>query len=297
MVVLLNAAAGALRSDPEAFVARVRAALAPMEIAAEVRVVEGRRIGAVAREAVRTGPDVIVAGGGDGTIRSVAQALVGTPVRLAVLPLGTLNHFSKDASLPQELEAALALLATGTARACDVGWVNGRVFLNNSSVGLYPQLVRDREWWQRRHGWGKWRAFAIAFVRVFLRFPLLRLGLHARRRHGERLTPVLFVGNNEYALERRSFGGRARLDAGRLWVYVVRVTSRLSLVRLALRLAFGSRRPFREVEVQAVPEIWIHSRRRLLRVALDGEVERLAPPLHYRVLPGALQLVAPGPRP
>src|SRR5437764_4126415 len=109
-----------------------------------------------------SGVEMVVAGGGDGTQSAVASRLVGTPLVQGVLPMGTLNHFAKDLGIPLKIEDAIRALASGRVREVDVGEVNGRVFINNSSLGLYPEIVRERELQQLHLGKSKWRALASA---------------------------------------------------------------------------------------------------------------------------------------
>ena len=166
-----------------------------------------------ARRAAVDGCARVVAGGGDGTISTVAALLAGTDKALAVLPLGTLNHFAKDLGLPLELEAAARVAATGRVVRVDVGEVNGRVFINNSSIGLYPRLVRRRQQQQDRLGRGKWAAFLFAGLSVLRRYPFLDVRLEADGRTFSRRTPFVFVGNNDYLMDGLQIGARARLDA------------------------------------------------------------------------------------
>ena len=86
-----------------------------------------------------------MAAGGDGTINSVASAVVGSEKSLGVLPFGTMNHFAKDLHIPLDLEGAVNTIVAGHKTKVDVGEVNGRIFLNNSSLGLYPSIVRERQ--------------------------------------------------------------------------------------------------------------------------------------------------------
>ena len=102
------------------------------------------------RAAVRRGATVVAAGGGDGTVNAVASVLVGTETTLGVLPLGTLNHFAKDIGIPLEMEEALAVLRDGKVQHVDVGTVSDRIFINNSGLGLYPDMVFNRERRQNR---------------------------------------------------------------------------------------------------------------------------------------------------
>ena len=105
----------------------------------------GTEIVELARYAAKGESSVVVAGGGDGTVNAVASELVGTGKILGVLPLGTLNHFAKDLCIPLDIESAVDVIAQETITQIDIGEVNGRYFLNNSSIGLYPQIVQERE--------------------------------------------------------------------------------------------------------------------------------------------------------
>src|SRR5581483_6186931 len=129
----------------------------------------------------RDKPPVIVAAGGDGTLNAVASALVGTDIALGVLPMGTLNHFAKDLKIPLDVAHAARAIAEGHTKTVDVGVVNGRIFVNNSSLGLYPHIVRARELKQHRPGWGKWTALVWATWLVLRRSPFLRLRLCLER--------------------------------------------------------------------------------------------------------------------
>ncbi len=245
-----------------------------------------------ARQAVVDGVTTVVAGGGDGSINAVASALVGSSTRLGVLPLGTLNHFAKDMHIPLELEHAIANVVHGQVVTVDVGEVNGRIFLNNSSLGIYPDIVRDREQQQRRFGRSKWPAFGRAVFAALRRFPFLSLELTIDGVQHTRRTPFIFIGNNEYQ-QGLSTGRRSRLDSGRLCLYVAQRPTRLALLGYALHLLFGQLAQARDFDVLQTAALSIATRRRHLRVATDGEVTRMKPPLLYRSLPAALQVIVP----
>jgi diacylglycerol kinase family enzyme len=169
----------------------------------------------------------------------------------------------------------------------DVGEVNGRSFINNSSIGLYPELVRARDEAGGSHRHGIWRA-ALAALLHFVRVRTAQRAVASK-------TPVVFVGNNAYELGPRSIGQRARLDTGKLSLYLVRTTSRLRMIWIALRAIFQRVEAVRDLEAISVTEALIDPRRRRVDVAIDGEVARLAAPLRYRILPGALPVIAPVP--
>jgi diacylglycerol kinase family enzyme len=248
---------------------------------------------ATAKRALEKGAQMVAAGGGDGTINAVGSVMVGSGVPFGVLPLGTLNHFAKDLGVPLELDAAVRNLAEGVPRRVDVGEVNGRIFLNNSSLGLYPDIVRDRERQQRRLGRGKWPAAMWATLAALRRYPFLSMRLTVKGQTLARRTPFVFIGNNRYKMEGLSIGERDCLDDGLLSLYVAQHPTRLGLLRFAfdaLRGKLGSERDFDVLEAAAF-EIETHRQR--LHVATDGEVTMMDAPLRYRVRPGALTVLVP----
>jgi diacylglycerol kinase family enzyme len=254
---------------------------------------EGENIGELTRRALRGQPRMVVAGGGDGTINSVASVLAGTDVALGVLPMGTLNHFARDLRIPFDLEGAVRNLATGDTAQIDVGEVNGRVFLNNSSLGLYPRMVHHREQLQERLGRGKWTAFFRAVLLVLRRYPLLSVRVRADDSEFIRRTPLVFVGNNIYQMEGLNIGKRERLDAGTLSLYIPRRAGRMGLIRIAIRALFGRLRAVDDFDSLRAPEFRIETRRNRVRVATDGEVTHMTTPLHYKIRSGALRVIVP----
>ncbi|KAB0265578.1 diacylglycerol/lipid kinase family protein [Microvirga brassicacearum] len=227
VVVLLNAAAGALEARGSAtLLDALTSAFEHHRIFATLKVLHGRDLHAAASQAVQRVEnkefDAIVVGGGDGSVRTVTHALAGSNVPLGILPLGTLNHFARDLGIPATINEAVALIASGKTRLIDVGAVNGEIFVNNASLGIYPYLVLERELWRRRQGLAKWSAMIMAGLGVIRRLPIRHLSIsteglvEAGRSHG------VFIGNNEYSLTAQAFGRRARLDRGELCIYVTK---------------------------------------------------------------------------
>jgi diacylglycerol kinase family enzyme len=245
-----------------------------------------------ARGALGRGARTLVAAGGDGTISAVASTLLDSEAVLGVLPMGTLNHFAKDLQIPLDIEDAACVLANGTVAKIDVGEVNGRVFLNNSSLGVYPQMLAWREEY-RRKGWTKWAALIWAAVTALRRMPFLRLRLTAADTEVARLTPMIFIGNNEYEIEGFKAGTRHRVDAGRLFIYAVNASTPTKLIHLSLLALLGRLRQAQDFDSFVVVEAWIETRRQWVKVSLDGEVARLETPLHYRTRPAALRVIVP----
>ena len=247
-----------------------------------------------ARAALADGAEVVVAGGGDGTINAVASVLVGTGRAFGVLPLGTLNHFAKDIGIPLALEAAVANIVNGVRKDVDVGEVNDQIFLNNSSLGLYPDIVRDRVKQQNRLGRGKWLAACWATLGALRRYPFLsiRFKLDDNREQARR-TPFVFIGNNEYTMQGFAIGEREALDRGKLSFYIAQRPGRLALIRLGWRALCGRLAQERDFDVLTAAHLDIDTRHKRIRVATDGEVTVMATPLRYRIRPGALCVIVP----
>jgi diacylglycerol kinase family enzyme len=262
-------------------------------INARIRVARtGHELVSMGRQALASGAQTIVAGGGDGTISAIAAIVAGTEVRLGVLPLGTLNHFAKDVGIPLDLAGAVRNLATGRTAQIDIGEVNGHVFINNSSLGIYPRLVRVRERIQRQ-GLSKWRAFAVALYTVLRRYPLVAVRLIAGGHRLIRRTPFVFIGNNVYETASFRMGGRQQLDGGRLSIYTAPVRGRFELFKLFVKAFFGKISEQDNFDILSATEVSVETRRRTIRVALDGEVKRLRTPLNYRVRPAVLRVIVP----
>ena len=245
-----------------------------------------------ARAAAQSGCRLAVAAGGDGTVNAVASAVVARDIPLGVLPIGTLNHFAKDLGMPLGLPEAVQVLATGVARRVDVGEVNGRIFLNNSSLGMYPRIVRLRDRY-RESGLGKWFAALWATLTVMRRRPFLGVRISAGEETVLRRTPFVFVGNNEYRMAGLHAASRESLSSGHLALYVMHAHHRRNLLGLGMRVLWRGVDRVDELELFRVTEAIVETRRSRLQIALDGEVATLHAPLVFRCRPGALAVVAP----
>ena len=286
--VLINRGGGSVGDRRE-----IERAIADAGVDADVRFVRGKELASAAKAAAAGGAELVVAGGGDGTISCVAGALAGTKTKLAVLPLGTLNHFARDLGIPTELGEAVKLVTPAKARLVDVADVNGRVFVNNSAIGLYPLMVLDREAQQAHLGRSKRWAMAIAAARTLLRFSSRRLTLTVNDRTAVVDTPLLFVGNNAYKMELPGAGTRDAIDRGELFVLVLRRKSRLGFCVASVRALFGRARRDDVVRIDGVETLKVGSSRHRMAVSLDGETVHMKLPLLYRIRPKALNVVAP----
>ena len=290
-VVIVNRGGGSAAEAER----RIGDAFAGTGVDAEVRVVApGELDRSCAEAAAAEGVDALVAAGGDGTVGTAAGAVAGTGLALGVLPMGTLNHFARDAGIPPDLAEAAAAIAAGRTRPVDAAEVNGRLFVNNCAIGLYPLLVLDRAAQQRHFGRTRRRALLVAAARTLWRFSSLRLTLIFAGIEAPVETPSLFVGNNEYETGLLRLGRRAAIDQGELCLYAPLARSRLAFLWMSLRAVLG--RPDRQrdfLTVAGIEACEIGSRRPTLVVAMDGETRRLETPLRFRVRKRAVRLIVP----
>lgn len=293
MLVAINPDGGFMRrNDHGAVIETIRRELEP-HYAIKIQRVAANELVPTIETAVRERFDIIVAGGGDGTLSGAAGVLADTGVCLGILPLGTRNHFAADVLGTTDFAEALRILSHANVSTVDVGEVNGNLFINNASIGLYPYAVEEREAQEEHADRSKSLATVFAAVKTLFRRPLVRTRIHI---HGEvfpRLTPFVFVGNNAYSLELRRESLRPRLDAGELCV----IAAKRAGVRVLFRLAFEAWR--QKLAQSADLDLWrsaetrVETRHKHISIALDGEVVRLETPLHFRSRPGALRVIAP----
>lgn len=246
----------------------------PAELAAEAErrgiaahvLQEGEEPGEVARAA---GAERIGVAGGDGSLAVVAAAAVETGSAFVCVPFGTRNHFARDLGLERDDPiGALDAFSSPVERRIDLGRVNGRLFLNNVSLGVYAGLVHRREHHRRR-------GEALARVRALLAVARHRHRLRARVNDEDVTARALFIGNNYYELDLFTLGERPRLDEGRLFLWIadgVLPTTWDDRTGTAFRVA--------------LPEPRIHA-------AVDGEPVVLDSPLELTSLPGGLRLLVP----
>jgi diacylglycerol kinase family enzyme len=234
----------------------------------------------------------IVAYGGDGTVHAVAQVLAGTDGVLGVLPGGTFNHFARDLGL-RDAEVALETLRAGVATRVDVGRAGPRVFVNSMSLGLYPELVRERE---RRTGrLGKWAALATSAAGVIRRFDPIEGTVSA---DGDaRIVPpsvLVFVGNNRFSTAPGSIGVRERLDEGVLDARIVLARPGMP-ARSSLAWGLVRARPWPGRIARTVArEVRVELSDGPHPMALDGELDGHVASIDVRIDKGALRVLAPG---
>ncbi len=254
---------------------------------------KGQAIVDLVNDAKLNGYTVFIAGGGDGTVNAVARELIGQQnMRLGILPIGTLNHLAKDLNIPMGLTEAVEVICGMHCELIDVGEVSGLFFLNNSSLGLYPSIVKSRET-QQRTGRGKWWSAILAFFAVFSRFRTIPLeiklpdGRTIRRR-----TALLFVGNNSYETNATAIGTRHSLQNGVLWVRLALSSGRWHFIKSLVSIVAGGNSRAGNFGFETT-SFSVSSTKKNLAVATDGEVQTLNLPLNYQILPRALRVIVP----
>lgn len=289
--VIVNAGSGSVLGDET--IGTLRDLFAEQGIQATLHLVtDSQDIGTIATEAACRS-DVVVAGGGDGTVSTVAAAVAKAGKTLGVIPLGTLNNFSKDLGIPHTIPEAVAAIATGSVKLIDLAEVNGHIFVNNSSIGLYPEIVLKRVEHQRL-GHGKWDAAFWAALQMFRLSPFLKVRIQLNGRTFLRKTPFVFVGNNEYEMDVYNIGRRESLEEGVLSVYFLHRGGRWGVILLLFHTLFGRLRQWKDFEEVCTDTITIQTRRKKLNVARDGEVRKIETPLTYRTIPKAMKVIVPG---
>jgi diacylglycerol kinase family enzyme len=254
--------------------------------------VEPQRMTEAVRAAIRQGATRVVAAGGDGTIAAVAAAIARTETELAIVPGGTLNHFAKDHGIPTDPVEACRVAAGGRVARADVAWVNGRLFLNTSSVGVYARFVRVRERLEPRFGYRLSSLFAI--VRTFWGVRPFRVSFETETVQREYLTPLVFVGVGERELKLPKLGGRHEGGKSGLHVLIVRGRTRARLVALAFAAAArGSWATSRTPHLDGFLVDRCTIEQNHSTVAIDGEIVALDSPLEYEIGRDALRLVVP----
>ncbi|WOI56421.1 diacylglycerol/lipid kinase family protein [Palleronia sp. LCG004] len=248
-------------------------------------------------KAIQDGADLIVAAGGDGTIMAVADAMRGRDVPMAVLPLGTFNFFARGLGLSEEPVEAARQILEGHAHDIRVGEVNGQTFLNNSSLGIYPSILKEREAVYSR--WGRRRLAAHwSVVKTMMRFRKpMRLRLEVDGGEPvEHRTAMIFVARSAYQLDYFGLEGSELISEDKFAVLVSKANSRRRLFQLAWRLASGTVREGRDYELLSARDLVATPRRRSTILAFDGEKQRAPGPFRFRMADAPLKIILPAER-
>jgi diacylglycerol kinase family enzyme len=255
--------------------------------------VPGARVGSTVARWLGDEPTLVVVGGGDGSLRTVAGLLVDTPHVLGVLPLGTMNRFARSMGIPTALDAAAQTLIDGDDHAIDLGEANGEVFLNSCVIGLYPELARAREANRAKHS--DWPRFvrwcvdtATAAWQVLGATQLIRFRMRLGQHEMTRKVPTILISNNPLP----DLGQRRHFDKGVLAIYIPRGRHLLEDAWVALRAAVLGPAHIQQLDELLIEDAVLETFQRI-PIALDGEVKSVPSSVHLRSRPRACRVRAP----
>jgi diacylglycerol kinase family enzyme len=259
-----------------------------------ISVVSGDAISRVAQERAAGDCEVLVAGGGDGTICGVAEAALQAGKPLGVLPLGTFNYFARNLGIPLELVAAAKVILDGFSVRAPVFDLDGRLVLSNVSIGIHPAILLQRRRLYRRWGRNQLSAYLSVFLTAFREAPRLRVRLATAEGEVMRETPLVMLCSNAFQMKLFQLAGSECLAAGKFALYVARISGRATVFRLCLRALLRCLRPGVDYEVVCASDVTIETLRcRRLRAAVDGQLQKMKSPIRFRVASELLRVLAP----
>jgi diacylglycerol kinase family enzyme len=245
------------------------------------------------REAVDRAPGTIVVAGGDGTINMVASACVEAERPLGLIPAGTFNYVARNLGVPTEVSEAVSVIVNGGVRPVDVGEINGRIFLNNAGIGLYARMLERREQDKRRFGRSRTVAFLSGMRSLLRPHPLYSVELVADGQTTRHRTTTLFFGCNALQLQDFNVAAAECLRQRKLAVLSLRLRSQWEVVVAACAALMGRLDEAHTTDTLCASRVRVQTRRRMLKVAIDGEIVLLRSPLDVTLHPGALHVFAP----
>ena len=287
--MFFNPSSGVKTSPAELSALEQAASDAGLEV---VRVAHGLDCVSLIGDRMREGIRLFVAAGGDGTINSVIQPLIHTDAILGVIPAGTYNHFAKDLGIPLSWREALEVVVSGATRPIDTARINERFFVNNISMGLYPELVARRE--EKGRDYPRWKARLYAAFGTLQKFPHVAVTLDSEHHQEVIRTHVLMISNNSYDLSRLGIEApRLALEEGRLSVYWLPHMPRLALTRFVAHYLAGRVREAPGFRSFRTSRIKVDSSKHHLHIGVDGEVVTMATPLLITIAPQSLSVKVP----
>ncbi|MFZ0454525.1 MAG: diacylglycerol kinase family protein [Ignavibacteriaceae bacterium] len=293
VILLLNKNSGRFKKERNCFTEKkIKDVFNWFNIETELIELNNIDISEILKPKLNSSIDAVVAVGGDGTVSTAAAILSSHEIPLAILPAGSLNHFAKDLNIPFEIEKVAEYLSAGKTSKVDAGEVNGKIFINNSSIGFYPKVVRKRME-NQKPGSSKWTAMAEAVLNAFKNYPLLEVNLVSGNKKVHCETPFIFIGNNEYYMDILNLGKREKLNEGFLSIYYPNSNDKYSMFRFAFLALINKLNKPEDFTTMLTKELRLDIPRPSIEIALDGELHKFTPPLEYKILPGCLNVIVP----
>ncbi|MFP8965167.1 diacylglycerol/lipid kinase family protein [Pokkaliibacter sp. CJK22405] len=249
-----------------------------------------------AQEAVRAAEQdngIVIAAGGDGTIRTVVDKVLGKNVPMAVIPIGTFNFFARNHAVPEDLEQAVDVVLNGRLKQVDIGDINGEVFVINASLGLYTRLIRARE--QHTSRWGRNRLVATisTLLSLLKGAPSLSLDIDSNGHAHHVKSPMVFMGINALQLHSVSLDVAHCALNNQLGVVLMKPTSRWALIKLCFHGLTRRLNDDESLRGFCASNLTIHYKHKRMSVVMDGERLKLDTPLKFNVHRQAVSLVVP----
>lgn len=236
---------------------------------------------------------VVVAAGGDGTLNAVAAQLMGTDIPMGIFPLGTFNYVARLLNIPLDLLKAAETIATGKIREVHVAQINDHIYLNNASLGLYPLFIQKRELYNQRLGRFALNAYTSGLDVLIRDRKELKLEIEVDGKQYPVKTPLIFFGNNQLQLAEMNLRIAEAAEKGKVAGLVVAKSDKRTLFKILWQLIKGNLDKAPDVYSFSGDEVEVHSKRKKLTVALDGEIVEMQPPLKISVRKNALKILVP----
>jgi YegS/Rv2252/BmrU family lipid kinase len=287
--MFLNLSSGAKLPPAERERLRAAATDAGVEV---IDLRHGVDVAGIIRERLQQERRLFIAAGGDGTVNSVIQPLVHTEAALAVIPVGTYNHFARDLGIPLDWPSALDVALNGQLHQIDTARANDRFFINNMSIGLYPELVARRE--ERGRDYPRWKARLYALYMTMRKYPHVSFTVETEHHQVAIRTHVFMVSNNSYDLSRIGIEApRNLMTEGRMSVYWLPHLPRIALMRFAAHYLAGRVTKTPGFRMFRTAQMKVQSRHASLHVGLDGEVHTITMPMTVTIVPQSLLVKVP----
>ncbi len=229
---------------------------------------------------------IILIGGGDGSIRTAAQYCALSSVQLGVLPLGTMNHLAKELGLPQSPKEMVVAIKNLNTIKIDLGEVNGLVFLNNSSVGFYPKFADKRDSYSKFYN--KWLSYIPSFIESFKKHEVFKMDIKSKQLNCSLSSSFFMVSNNLYSLKFPLSIKRDSFQKSVLGIYYFK-QGKIKFFKI-IKSIFNNKKNF-EI-LQSKHPIELHfSKQKEIKISLDGDTMKVNTPLHYKSLPKSLNIL------
>ncbi|MBA3662353.1 MAG: NAD(+)/NADH kinase [Gammaproteobacteria bacterium] len=252
-----------------------------------------KEIESLIKELLQKNYHAFLIAGGDGTVRTVVQVLANYEIPIAILPLGTFNYFARELKFPPDIEKLFKYIKNNKTKRVDIGEVNEHIFINHSSIGFYSYILKLKE--KHKNWLGTSKLLKIIFTSVLLmrKIPIYNLKMIVDDQLVTHRTCLVFIGNNYHFTNLLDFGERNSLTSGYLAVYILRCKNRWEMLKCIFSIVFNRFDKTTYLTQFITNDLIISSQTNQLNVVIDGELFKLAMPLHYKIISKKLNVVTP----